>query len=335
MKTKLGVVLSGGGAKGAYEAGFLKALSEFDIQPDAIAGTSIGALNGSVYSANKNTKDVAIFLEKIWKDLANTPALQFDKTKVFKNIVDVVTFFSPLAPVGKVAKTLSYLATKGSNSEGVLSDKPISNVLENYASIDKLLNGLPFYVGLTQSSGNFIDTLRFLGLENSGLTEYKRVQDLNEEDIYKTILASAALPILFDAQKIGGKKYRDGCLGSLSNEWGNTPAKPLIESENCTHLIVCHLNEGSFFNRNDELFKNVNIIEVRPEFGTFNSSLDPLRFSVDKIDIWIEQGYNDSKRILSESFNALSAKYERIQSEIKSDIAIERLKNKNFFIPDE
>ncbi len=32
MKTKLGVVLSGGGAKGAYEAGFLKALSEFDIQ---------------------------------------------------------------------------------------------------------------------------------------------------------------------------------------------------------------------------------------------------------------------------------------------------------------
>ena len=114
MDIKLGVVLSGGGAKGAYEAGFLKALSEFDIQPDAIAGTSIGALNGSVYSANKNIKDVAIFLEKIWKDLANTPALQFDKIKVFKNIVDVVTFFSPLAPVGKVAKTLSYLATKGS-----------------------------------------------------------------------------------------------------------------------------------------------------------------------------------------------------------------------------
>ena len=222
---------------------------------------------------------------------------------------------------------MSYLATKGSNSEGVLSDKPISNVLENYASIDKLLNGLPFYVGLTQSSGNFIDTLRFLGLENSGLTEYKRVQDLNEEDIYKTILASAALPILFDAQKIGGKKYRDGCLGSLSNEWGNTPAKPLIESENCTHLIVCHLNEGSFFNRNDELFKNVNIIEVRPEFGTFNSSLDPLRFSVDKIDIWIEQGYKDSKRILAESFNALSAKYERIYYEQEGKKIDEELKN--------
>lgn len=79
MKTKLGIVLSGGGAKGAYEAGFLKALSEFNIQPDVIAGTSIGALNGAIYSANKNTKGVSIFLEQIWQDLANTPALQLDK----------------------------------------------------------------------------------------------------------------------------------------------------------------------------------------------------------------------------------------------------------------
>ena len=116
-------------------------------------------------------------------------------------------------------------------------------------------------------------------------------------------------------------------MGSLSNEWGNTPAKPLIESENCTHLIVCHLNEGSFFNRNDELFKNVNIIEVRPEFGTFNSSLDPLRFSVDKIDIWINQGYKDSKKILAESFNALNGKYERIYYEQEGKKIDEELKN--------
>ncbi|MBK6548662.1 MAG: patatin-like phospholipase family protein [Arcobacter sp.] len=62
MKTKLGVVLSGGGAKGAYEAGFLKALSEFNIQPDAIAGTSIGALNGSLYSANVHTRKLLFWL---------------------------------------------------------------------------------------------------------------------------------------------------------------------------------------------------------------------------------------------------------------------------------
>jgi NTE family protein len=85
MKTKLGVVLSGGGAKGAYEAGFLKALSEFGIQPDAIAGTSIGAFWKDLANTPKNTKGVSIFLEQIWQDLANTPALQPDKKKVFKN----------------------------------------------------------------------------------------------------------------------------------------------------------------------------------------------------------------------------------------------------------
>lgn len=331
MKTKLGVVLSGGGAKGAYEAGFLKALSEFNIQPDAIAGTSIGALNGSLYSANVHTKEVAVLVDKIWKDLAKTPALQADKKKVFKNFVEVVTFFSPLAPVSKIALAVS----KGNDKGGILSDKPIKNILEKFASIDNLLSGLPFYVGVTKSSGNFIDFLRIIGMSNNGKTEYLKIQSLNRDDIYKAILASAALPLAFDAQEINGVHYRDGCLGSLNNEWGNTPAKPLITEEKCTNLIVCHLNEGSYFNRHDPIFKDVAIIEIRPKNGTFISALDPLRFSVDKIDIWMQQGYEDSKRILSESFQALDGKYERVKSEIQSDYAIERLKSKKFFIPDE
>lgn len=331
MKTKLGVVLSGGGAKGAYEAGFLKALSEFNIQPDAIAGTSIGALNGSLYSANVQTKEVAVLVDKIWKDLAKTPALQADKKKVFKNIVEVITFFSPLAPVSRLAKIIS----KGNDKEGVLSTSPVSNILEKYVPVDKLLNGLPFYVGVTKSSGNFKDFLRIIEMENNGKTEYLKIQSLNKDDMYKAILASAALPLAFDAQEVNGVHYRDGCLGSLNNEWGNTPAKPLITEEKCTNLIVCHLNEGSYFNRHDPIFKDVAIIEIRPKNGTFTSILDPLRFSVDKIDIWMSQGYEDSKRILSESFKALDGKYERVKSEIQSDYAIERLKSKKFFIPDE
>jgi len=335
MKTKLGIVLSGGGAKGAYEAGFLKALSEFNIQPDAIAGTSIGALNGSLYSANIYTKEVAILIDRIWKDLASTPALQADKKKVFKNFVEVVTFFSPLAPVSKVARVVSYAISKGKDKEGILSTTPISNVLEKYASIEKILTGLPFYVGVTKSDGNVVDFLRLINLENTGLTDYLKIQSLNKDEIYKAILASAALPIAFDAQKINGIQYRDGCLGSLNNEWGNTPAKPLIIEEKCTNLIVCHLNEGSYFNRHDPIFRDVAIIEIRPKNETFSSMLDPLRFSVDKIDIWMQQGYEDTKRILSESFQALDGKYERVKSEIQSDYAIERLKSKKFFIPDE
>ncbi len=331
--TKLGIVLSGGGAKGAYEAGFLKALAELNIKPDAIAGTSIGALNGSVYSAHKDTKKVANMLEKIWRDMAKSKALQMDKKKAFLNIAEVITFFSPYAPLSKLSKTATTIAGSGLSKEGILTDEPVRNILEEYAPIEKLLNGLPFYVGVTESKGNIIDTLRFLELSKSGITEYVNIQTLDKNDIHKIILASAALPLLFSAVEINDKNYRDGCLGSLDNSAGNTPAKPLIKKENCTHLIVCHLENGSYFNRHE--FKNINIIEIRPEFGTFNSMIDPLKFSVDKIDEWIEQGYQDSKRILGESFEVLNNKYKRIISEKYSDDCIEELMNKKFSITDE
>ncbi|MGB5792680.1 patatin-like phospholipase family protein, partial [Poseidonibacter sp.] len=44
-----GVALEGGGAKGAYHSGALKALDELGISIGGVAGTSIGAINGAYY----------------------------------------------------------------------------------------------------------------------------------------------------------------------------------------------------------------------------------------------------------------------------------------------
>lgn len=46
-----GLVLTGGGAKGAYQAGALKYLAEIGFEPAIISGTSIGAFNGAVLSS--------------------------------------------------------------------------------------------------------------------------------------------------------------------------------------------------------------------------------------------------------------------------------------------
>jgi len=332
MKTKLGVVLSGCGAKGAYEAGFLKCLAELKIQPDAISGTSIGALNGAVYAAQKETGEVSVLLESIWQRLARSKALTLKKRNSLLNFVDIAMFFSPLAPVSKVVKVVRSLAITKS-VEGVCSTDLAENILDQYAPVDQLKEGLPFYVGVTESDGNLLDTLRLLGLSSSGVTDFVKVQSLERDEVHKVILASAALPIAFDAVQIGDKHYRDGCLGSIDNEWGNTPAKPLITEEKCTHLIVCHLNEGSFFNRYDPVFSDVSIIEVRPKNGIFSSPLDPLMFSPEKIFDWMEQGYQDSKRILNDALEALQGKQQRVASERRADDAVERLKSKQFFIP--
>jgi NTE family protein len=327
-KTKLGVVLSGGGAKGAYEVGFLKALAEFNIQPKAISGTSIGALNGAIYASIQETKKSASVLEILWNDLANSDVLELDKSKSIKNLIEVFTYFSPM-PVGRLTKVAMALIKTGKSNEGVLTQLPIINRLKKYAPEKKLKNGLPFYVGVTKSRGNLKDVINFTGFGNEE-TEFKKIQDLNREDMHKAIMASASLPILFDGLEIEGQIYRDGCLSSTDNEWGNTPAKPLIEQEGCTHLIVCHLEEGSFFNRHDSLFKDIAIIEVRPKTNTFSSALNPLQFKVDKIEKWKEQGYKDTKRIIGEVFSALSGNYERQSSEYKADIAVDRLKNRVF-----
>ena len=51
-KVKLGLVLSGGGSKGAYEIGVYKALKKLGKKPNIITGTSVGALNGVLLVQN-------------------------------------------------------------------------------------------------------------------------------------------------------------------------------------------------------------------------------------------------------------------------------------------
>ncbi len=62
----VGLVLVGGGAKGAYQAGALRYLAELDFSPHIIAGTSIGALNGAVLAANKPLKQAVQRLDELW-----------------------------------------------------------------------------------------------------------------------------------------------------------------------------------------------------------------------------------------------------------------------------
>ncbi|MEG0499705.1 MAG: patatin-like phospholipase family protein, partial [Rikenellaceae bacterium] len=58
---KVGVVLSGGGAKGLYHIGILKALEENNIPIDYISGTSMGAIIAGLYAAGYSADDMIYF----------------------------------------------------------------------------------------------------------------------------------------------------------------------------------------------------------------------------------------------------------------------------------
>lgn len=66
MKTNdIGLVLSGGGYRGAAHAGAIKALEEFDILPTRISGTSAGALAGALYAANYTPEEILVVFKKV------------------------------------------------------------------------------------------------------------------------------------------------------------------------------------------------------------------------------------------------------------------------------
>lgn len=61
-------VLGGGGVLGSCEVGMLRALLEAGIEPELVLGTSVGAINGSVFAARPDLEGVAR-LEKVWTEL--------------------------------------------------------------------------------------------------------------------------------------------------------------------------------------------------------------------------------------------------------------------------
>ena len=78
-KPKLGVVLSGGGAKGIAHIGILKAMEEAGLRPDFIAGTSMGSIVGGLYSIGYSADEIEqMVLDIDWNEvLANRVPLNY------------------------------------------------------------------------------------------------------------------------------------------------------------------------------------------------------------------------------------------------------------------
>lgn len=68
-------VLSGGASHGAVQVGMLRALSEAGIEPDALYGTSVGAVNASVYS-HLPAADRLDALDTAWREFGNRPPIR-------------------------------------------------------------------------------------------------------------------------------------------------------------------------------------------------------------------------------------------------------------------
>ena len=72
-----GLGLEGGGAKGAYQIGAWKALKEAGVKINAVAGTSVGALNGALICM-----DELEMAQQMWSNLTYSQVMDVDDTRM-------------------------------------------------------------------------------------------------------------------------------------------------------------------------------------------------------------------------------------------------------------
>lgn len=87
---KRALILSGGGARGAYQAGVLRYLEEIQFKPDVICGTSVGAITATAMGCGMNAAEIT----KLWKSIEAKKVMRYS---IWNDLVDIfVKSYSPL-----------------------------------------------------------------------------------------------------------------------------------------------------------------------------------------------------------------------------------------------
>ena len=265
---KLGIVLDGGGGKGAYQIGVWKYLKESKLYNSisAISGTSVGGLNSCLLALDEYNLAETIWTQKIQdkilsididiKEICGKIALQFG-IQNFVPGASIISFFTMLS------------------TRGYFSRKGLIKIIDEYIDLNELSKmEFPIYATCVE-----------LPLFE---TRYFKLNGCDTETIKKILLATSAIPIIFPKEEIEGKYYYDGGIKD------NSPITPLYE-EGCTDIIVIHLKA-------DEILKDrregVNIYEICPQEDLGNFFKGTLDFSTEGAYRRIEQGYRDAKEIL-------------------------------------
>ena len=205
------LVLQGGGALGAYQAGVYQALHEAGIEPDWVIGTSIGAINAGIIAGNE-VKNRLPRLQEFWRRVERREILDF--ASPWRSLIDAASNFNTL--IGGIPgffepNPLAFWGMHirlGAEKAGYYSTAPLEATLTELVDCSLLNRCSP---RLT------------VGAANVRTSEMRYFDGRDTEITVKHIMASGALPPAFPAIRIDDEYYWDG--GILSN----TPTEAIFE----------------------------------------------------------------------------------------------------------
>lgn len=208
---KKALYLAGGGARGAYQAGALKAISDIlkvkTLPFEMISGVSIGSINAAVLA--ENASDFSAATEKLatlWQEITCAQIFNASNYELSKSVL----------------RNLSTLLVKQRQSGFLLNTLPLHDFITNNIDFKAIENNI---------FQNHLETMEVVSNcyeTNQTVSFYQHANPLFEDWNYprhiseratlsmEHILASSALPLFFPAAKIQGLHYGDGSMGLVA-----------------------------------------------------------------------------------------------------------------------
>ena len=233
LSKEYGLVLEGGGARGAYQVGAWKALWEAGVKIRGAAGTSVGALNGALICMDDFDK-----ARQIWETISYSRVMDVDD-----QLMDQLMSFR--------LKSLSVVSLSEviAGAKRILKDRgfdiaPLRSLIEEVVDEDSI-----------RSSSRELYVVTYSLSDRQPLVV--NVKEVPEGEIADMLMASAYL-IGFRREKLGGKYYMDG------GGFNNVPADVLIEKGYKDIIILRIYGYGVDTERKLEVPADVSLYHVAP-----------------------------------------------------------------------
>ncbi len=335
---EIGLVLAGGGTKGAYEIGAWRALEEAGAmaQITGISGSSIGAFNSALFANG----DLPL-AEKIWRSMEQADFADLNEKLVKQKFADAkghsaAEAFLQNIRIGDAAmKAAGKLAENAGEQIGSLlrrflrpDERKQSRETDGEPAYNKKI-GRDFAVWFMHNllGSGFAEPVRLREiLENNlppefpgnlnarvfstvcrwnaeeeygGEAEYISWEGKTREEILDLIIASASLPILYPQQDVGGQLYVDG--GYADNE----PVRPLYDA-GYRKIFIIYLDryDGEKFEKivteQERVFPDCEFLRLIPNEQFRDGFIQSCMISQKKTEANLQMGLSDCRKLLEE-----------------------------------
>jgi NTE family protein len=216
MKQRVALILTGGGARAAYQVGVLKAIAEFLPKRahnpfEIICGTSAGALNAATLAVNAQSFRKGVqYLMNTWKNFHASQVYRTDAAGVFNNTV--------LWLAGVVSGAIGINKLK---QVSLLDNSPLAELLDELLPCEKIQEsidkGYLHALSVTASGYGSGESVTFY----QGVKELQSWRRTGRVGIptqieIKHLLASSALPFIFPATLINREYFGDGSMRQIA-----------------------------------------------------------------------------------------------------------------------